>query len=347
LWPNVHDSTERSYRIVMRDAKNIDHPVPVPDGINVLVVNDDCASPRAVDIVVAVDATGSMYGEIDFLKIELENVLRNTFSAYPELNLHAGSVFYRDRGDEYVARWTPLQTDLLKVLNFIKLQRATGGGDVPEAVHIALQTAIDTLKWRDDARTRILLLVTDAPPHLETRDRLYELISKASERGIRVVPVICMGADKSTEYFMRCLSVLTNGTYVFLADDSNADFSPAQPGQLVLPVQFLSSLLERVIREMVTAENCSLPAMQAAAQQPAGDVRLSVASRKMLLIEATPSIHEGYITDNSGRILLKVLRPFGKLKWLIDLSALGNGSYFFRYRGTDAAMHTVRFAWNR
>ena len=38
---------------------------------------------------------------------------------------------------------------------------------MPEAVDVALETALDSLRWDNEARTRILFLVLDAPPHDE------------------------------------------------------------------------------------------------------------------------------------------------------------------------------------
>src|SRR2546425_636072 len=85
--------------------------------------------------------------EQNFLKMELEDVITKTFKKYNDLDLRVGSVFYRDRGDEYVTKYIDFQADLLKVLNFIKLQSADGGGDEPEAVDSALDVALNQLQW--------------------------------------------------------------------------------------------------------------------------------------------------------------------------------------------------------
>src|SRR5690606_18417442 len=97
-----------------------------------------------------------------------------------------------------------------------------GGGDYPEAMDIALDTAINALSWSENARSRILFLVLDAPPHQgqEVNDRLQRLIHQAAEKGVRIVPIGASGIDKSTEYLMRALALGTNGTYAFLTDHS-------------------------------------------------------------------------------------------------------------------------------
>merc|ERR1719453_495271 len=53
--------------------------------------------------------------------------------------------------------------DMAKMQSYVDCQRATGGGDGPEAVATALHCA-DLLDWREDA-ARIAVLITDAPPH--------------------------------------------------------------------------------------------------------------------------------------------------------------------------------------
>ena len=130
LWAGMQGSKKGGgYIITSPGANDIVSPAVFVEGINKMEVNAPCAMSETVDIAVMVDATGSMSDEIDFLKIELENVLRNTFTQYPDLDLHAGSVFYRDKTDEYIVRHLDFQTDLVKVLNFIKLQRAAAGGE--------------------------------------------------------------------------------------------------------------------------------------------------------------------------------------------------------------------------
>merc|ERR1719453_2157235 len=53
--------------------------------------------------------------------------------------------------------------DMAKMQSYVDCQRATGGGDGPEAVATALHCA-DLMAWREDA-ARIAVLITDAPPH--------------------------------------------------------------------------------------------------------------------------------------------------------------------------------------
>ena len=207
----------------------ISKPYLFHEGINRITLNTNCNVSNVVDIAFVVDATGSMGDEIEYLKLELEDVLTKTFNKYNNLELRAGAVFYRDNGDEYVTKYNNFNTDLLKTLNFIKLQKAAGGGDMPEAVDAALETAIDSLEWSKDARAKIMFLILDAPPHDEAQSKMYRLIQKAAAKGIRIVPIACSGTDKNSEFLMRTMALATNGTYVFLTDDSGVGGKHIKP----------------------------------------------------------------------------------------------------------------------
>jgi len=348
LWASMKDTARgNDFFISCSGAADITSPTLFANGINKIELNVPCSMSNTIDIGVVVDATGSMTNEIDFLKIELEEVLRNTFTEYQTLDLNVGSVFYRDRGDEYLTRHVDMQPDLLKVLNFIKLQRANGGGDVPEAVHAALQTALDSLQWSDTARTRILFLITDAPPHDETKDKIFQLIKKAASKGIRIVPVICKGADKSTEFIMRCMALATNGTYVFLADDAAAEFIIGKPTVNVFDVQFLNAMLERIIKQMVFADDCQ---KQSEAEIPK-NIAANIDSVKVninpgqatVTIESREHLKEVFIADFTGKILLRLETKEKQNKWIADMKSFPNATYLAKYITTDDQWGAEKF----
>jgi hypothetical protein len=100
-------------------------------------------------------------------------------------------VFYRDEGDDYVTRVSAFTSNITTTLNFIKQQKAEGGGDFPEAVHTALDKAVNNLQWSSTARTRILFLLLDAPPHYENKviTDLQKHIKDAAAKGIKIIPL--------------------------------------------------------------------------------------------------------------------------------------------------------------
>lgn len=340
LWVNMKGQTnETDYVIVTNGSQEIQSPSSFANGVNKVDLNAPCSVSNTVDIAFAVDATGSMSDEIDFLKIELEDVIRNTFAQYPSLDLRVGSVFYRDRGDEYLSRHIDFQTDLLKVLNFIKLQRAGGGGDTPEAVDVALQTALDSLHWSNSARTRILFLVLDAPPHDEAKEKVFELIQQASAKGVRIVPVVCSGADKSTEFIMRSIALATNGDYVFLTNESGIGLPHIKPTTDVFNVEFLNSLLQRIIRQMVFANTCSeQKEIENFKNIPINIEKIKIypnPTQGNITIESKKHLKEIYITDFTGKILMRIETNDKQNKWSVNLSAYPNATYLVKYITTD------------
>lgn len=340
LWGDIRGAgSQYKARIVYSNEQTLNKPLLFSEGLNTLTVKKACGISDKVDIAFVVDATGSMGDEIEFLKLELEDVVRKTFEEYANLDLHIGSVFYRDQNDEYLARKVDFQSDLLKLLNFVKLQRAGGGGDYPEAVHTALEMALDSMEWRADARTRIMFLFLDAPPHEEQKEEIRRLIQKAAAMGIRIVPLACSGTDKSTEYILRSMALATNGTYLFLTDNSGAGLPHIKPTTDTYNVELLNSLLQRVIRQMIAVNSCA----QVNREQPLFNKPENIEQVKIypnptqgnITIETKKELKEIFIADFSGKILQRIQVKEKQLKINVQLGAFANGTYLVKYITKD------------
>jgi hypothetical protein len=301
-----------------------------------------------VDIAFVVDATGSMGDEIEFLKLELEDVLRNTMEKYKSLTLNAASVFYRDKGNEYITKSAAFNDDLLKAINFIKLQSAGGGGDYPEAVDDALSTALDSLQWNSNARTKLLFLVLDAPAHDYARERIRQLILKAAVMGVRIVPLACSGTDKSTEFLLRSMALATNGTYAFLTNNSGVGNKHIEPTTDKYEVELLNNLLQRIIGQFLYAKDCSIEdAKQMQQETHLPDNVLSVKlypnpTSGQFAIESKRDIKDIFVTDFTGKILMRLPvedQSAGlagkKGKWQVDISGYPSGAYLGKYITKD------------
>ncbi|MCE3283600.1 MAG: hypothetical protein K0Q66_2337, partial [Chitinophagaceae bacterium] len=339
LWAGFMGMEAKKYYIAVRDHQNTIVASEFKDGINKLQLEKVCSVPNKVEIAFVVDATGSMGDEIEYLKVELEDVIRSTFEKYNDLDLKLGSVFYRDTKDEYLTKHINFQPDLLKVLNFVKLQSAGGGGDMPEAVDVALQTALDSLKWSQDARAKILFLVLDAPPHADVANRMLHLIVKASAMGVRIVPIACSGTDKNTEFLMRSMALATNGTYLFLTDNSGIGGTHIKPTTDAFDVELLNDLLRRTIEQMVFVQPCA----------PGGGIEVPIKpfeniskiqlypnpTNGKLTIENSKGLKEIYVTDFTGKILIRIAASPKIKKYQLDLSTYPSGGYFIRYITED------------
>jgi Secretion system C-terminal sorting domain/von Willebrand factor type A domain len=336
LWGDIKGSGERkNLRIEYGRGEVLKNPAAFENGINTVTVQKACGVSNKVDIAFVVDATGSMGDEIEFLKLELEDVIRKTFESYTDLDLRVGSVFYRDQTDEYLTRKVEMQSDLLKVLNFVKLQRAAAGGDYPEAVHSALSTALDSLQWRPEARTRLLFLLLDAPPHDEQKEEMLRLTQKAAAMGIRIVPLACSGTDKSTEYILRSMALATNGTYLFLTDNSGVGLPHIKPTTDTYNVELLNSLFQRVIKQMITVNACT----EMAKEQPVFNKPENIEKVKIypnptqgnIVLESKKQLKEIYITDFSGKILQRINVQGKQTKIPVSLGSYANGTYLVKY----------------
>ena len=175
-----------------------------------------------IDIAFIVDATGSMTDEINFLKADLTNIIQTVSAKNTAYDIRTAAVFYRDEGDDYLTRESDFTSDLTITTSFIGKQSAEGGGDYPEAVHTALETGLQKLSWREDDCIRLAFMLLDAPPHKNSQviASLHKSIPLYAKSGIRIIPVAASGVDKSTEFFLRFAAMATDGTYVFITNDS-------------------------------------------------------------------------------------------------------------------------------
>ncbi|MCD4794208.1 MAG: carboxypeptidase-like regulatory domain-containing protein, partial [Bacteroidales bacterium] len=263
LWMNMYDSAYSSKDLFI-DVRNenqsfkLNKPEKFHDGINFINIPAQCNIPDFADIAFVVDATGSMGDEIAYLKAELEDVLQKIKKQHKDITVNTASVFYRDKTDAYLVRKSDFTHDIKTTINFIREQAAGGGGDFPEAVDAGLNTAINELSWTEDALAKVIFLILDAPPHgdSESVKKIQELTKKAAEKGIRIIPVTASGIDKSTEYLMRSMALATNGTYVFLTDDSGIGNAHIEPTTDEYQVEFLNDVFIRLIKQYLTAPKC-------------------------------------------------------------------------------------------
>jgi Mg-chelatase subunit ChlD len=169
-----------------------------------------------VEVVFALDTTGSMVELIDGAKRKIWSIASTIVDANPDADIAMALVAYRDRGDEYVVQTTPLSEDVQGLYSkLIKLQ-ADGGGDTPESVNEALDKAVGGMQWTSgDHVKRIVFLVGDAPPHMDyPQERQYPAILKqANERKI-VVNAVQAGDMIETVPVWKEIAQYGHGRYI-------------------------------------------------------------------------------------------------------------------------------------
>ena len=142
-------------------------PETIIEDIRGLLV--DIQDKDNLDLVFAIDATGSMKNDIDKLKSEMQPLLTEIFASSPGARI--GLLFYRDYGDTFKYRGLPVKvfpftsnfTSFSKNLNSIRIY-GKEGGDIPEAVYEAMYASCEFYSWRNTAQKKIIL-IGDAEPH--------------------------------------------------------------------------------------------------------------------------------------------------------------------------------------
>ncbi|MWW23273.1 vWA domain-containing protein [Algibacter lectus] len=221
------------------------------EGVNVFNIENTTATADRIEVAFIVDATGSMGDELEFLKSDLKDVIGRAQEDNANSTILTSTVFYRDQGDDYVTKRSDFTTSISSTVDFISKQSADGGGDFEEAVEEALDEAINDLQWGTNSKTRIAFLLLDAPPH-QTDDvnlSIKKSLIKAAKNGVKLIPVTASGIDKSTEFLMRYFAIATNGTYVFITNDSGIGNDHIEPTVGEYEVEFLNNLLVRLINK--------------------------------------------------------------------------------------------------
>jgi hypothetical protein len=202
--------------------------------------------PRRLDLALVVDTTGSMGDELEYLKVEIDSIAAAVHRMFPNVDQRYALVVYRDEGDEYVTRTFDFTGSLEDFRGTLSRQRATGGGDEPEAVHLALQCAAK-LDWRDRETARVMFLVGDAPPHDRFGRETVGAVEALRARGVRIYPVAASGAKLKAEFVMRSAALSTLGQYLFLTDHSGVGNPHAKPHVPSYQVEHLDRLMIRMI----------------------------------------------------------------------------------------------------
>lgn len=183
-----------------------------------------------LDVVFALDTTGSMGGELREVQQRVRQLALDLAAAREGERLRWGIVAYRDRGDDYVTRTFDLSEDVGAAEAFLSSLRAGGGGDGPESVVAAVAAALHEMSWNlsDDVERRVFL-IGDAPPHLDYPDdpRPEDLVESARRSKIVVNTIGCRSLPPRGIDFFRMLAYATEGSYQHIGRVASS-----RPGEL-------------------------------------------------------------------------------------------------------------------
>lgn len=260
LHPNAFDPSQaQSYDVLVRSQgrQTATRLVRGQKSAVEAVLDVAPAHTRArLDLVFLIDATGSMADEIDKLKATLRTITAEVSQLPSRPDICLGLVAYRDRGDAFLTRTHDFTNDVGTFLNDALIPlRADGGGDYPEAMSEALHETVHQLSWRGDGATRLVVLLADAPPHLDYGAPHYdEAMLAALGKGIKIFGVGASGLDRQGEFIQRQIAQYTGGRFVFLTY-AQAHHPASGPGRETVhdvknySVDTLDRLIVRLVRE--------------------------------------------------------------------------------------------------
>ncbi len=133
----------------------------------------DVEGEKKIDVVFAIDTTGSMKDDLEILKTDWIPRFSEQLKNFKDFRI--ALLFYRDFNDNYNYKGMPVKyfaftdkiSEFKKCLETARI-KGNEGGDVPEAVYEALYSALVFYNWREDAKKKIILL-GDAEPHPAAR----------------------------------------------------------------------------------------------------------------------------------------------------------------------------------
>ena len=321
MWNGFQGNGSEVDEITVEKDNNtftIRKPKNAEEGSNHIEIPLPCQKYNEVDIMFVVDATGSMGDEIQFLRSELSDVIERVKTNDENISYRTGAVFYKDKDDDYITAETDLDEGFSKTIEFINVKGAGGGGDYPEAVDAALGKAL-VQDWNPNALSRIIFLLLDAPPHedMQTKKLISDQIKQAASMGIKIIPITASGINRETEFLMKFMSIATNGTYVFITDDSGIGNPHLDPVVDDYEVEKLNDLLVRVISNYSYQENCE-PRKNLTQTHLEVDVFPNPASR-FVNVKVDQDVDKIVLRSASGKIVLSDNDPKrGKNKIRLD-----------------------------
>jgi len=198
------------------DVNDFTHPVAD--------VNDKNSNERkTLEMVFALDTTGSMGGLIEGAKQRIWGIVNEVMQSNDRPNVRVGLVAYRDRGDRYITEVVPVTDNLDAVYTALMDYRAEGGGDTPENVRRALADAVHKAGWmrQSDRIAQVIFLVGDAPPHNDYRDEpdTKTTAVEARRKGMIINAIQCGNLTGTKEAWQE-IAQYGGGRYFAIPQDS-------------------------------------------------------------------------------------------------------------------------------
>jgi len=175
---------------------------------------------QRIEVCFVLDTTGSMGGLIAGAKAKIWSMANDIISAKPTPEVRFALIGYRDRGDDYVTKITPLTDDLDAVYAQLNTFQAEGGGDTPESVGRALDESVRKIEWTKNAGVlKIIYLVGDAPPHFYKDEPDWKKVCTDAVKGDLVINTVQCGGDADTTRVWKEIADRSEGVFAAIPQE--------------------------------------------------------------------------------------------------------------------------------
>ena len=262
LWfPHAYNAGETSTATALCGEQKLAAKIQGQlDSITQIVLSTERQLParRTIDLAFVLDTTGSMSEEIDAVKATIKMVAEKLSTDQTDVRI--GLVEYKDRGDELVTKAYPFSSNLSAFSQQVSGIAASGGGDLPEDMQKGVQDAIEKLSWRSDAVSRMVVVIADAPPHLDYQDEksFADSAKLAASKGIKLFTVSASGMNDTGQIVMRQMAQFTGASNMFVlrggAGPQSVGGGDPKSSCGGTQEQYASGKLDRLILNKVKAE---------------------------------------------------------------------------------------------
>lgn len=116
-------------------------------------------SGNSLDVVFVLDVTASMKMALDTVKRHVDEIIVQMYERYDIVRV--GFVQFRDVDDDFFVKSSGYITDKYDIKRLVYSLYASGGGDLPEPILDAMDSALTDYRFESD--TRQMFVITDAP----------------------------------------------------------------------------------------------------------------------------------------------------------------------------------------
>ncbi len=187
--------------------------------------------PRQIDVVIALDVSGSMDGLIESAKQRLWDIVNELGRAQPQPELRLAILSYGN--PEYGIQSGFVRVDLpftsdLDAVSKTLFEFTTNGGD--EYVARVVQTAVNDLSWSSEPDAlRVIFVAGNEGAHQDPQLPVLLATEAAIRNGITVNTIYCGNESDGDATGWRQVATSTNGIFASINQDAAAVANIATP----------------------------------------------------------------------------------------------------------------------